>query len=135
MIKEDMKWLSQFESNFRTAIHSNYSRNVLESQLRRMVEIYEKETGKRYSLCYHCSTQVLYFLKDMGKLYYDVLQGRNYEAVQAGNETVLTDKELEKTVTDLETKTKNNDEAIEQRKNNTTTNTKKNGKHSSRKGK
>jgi hypothetical protein len=109
MNAEDIKWLSSFESNFRTAINSNYSRNVLESQLRKMVDIYEKVTGKKYSLCYHCSTQILYFLKDIGKIYFD--------AVQKGNESTLSDNELEKTVTVMEGNTKES----------TTSNTKNNG--------
>lgn len=95
---EDIKWLKSFETNFRTAINSNYSRNILESQLRKMVDIYEKETGKKYTLCYHCSTSILYFLKDIGKIYFD--------AVQTGNESTLSDSELEKTVTVMEGNTK-----------------------------
>lgn len=94
MTKEDLKWLSQFETNFNTAINSNYSRNVLESQLRKMVEIYEKETGKKYPLCYHCSSSVLGFLKDMGKIYLD----------HKGNEPKLNTNELGKVVTQKENK-------------------------------
>lgn len=94
MTKEDIKWLSQFESNFNTAIKSNYSRNVLESQLRKMKEIYELETGKKYPLCFHCSSSVLGFLKDMGKLYLD----------RKGNEPTVTINELDETVTIKENK-------------------------------
>lgn len=97
MSSEDIKYLSQFEKNFRTAINSNYSRNILESQLRKMVEIYEMEIGKKYSLCYHCSTSVLGFLKDLGKIY--------FELVQKGNEPELTTNELEKLVTEKEQNT------------------------------
>lgn len=113
MKTEDLKWLKSFESNFRTAINSNYSRNVLESQLRKMVQIYEQETGKKYTLCYHCSTSVLYFLKDMGKLY--------FEKVQAGNEQELDINELDDKVTNT--------------KNNTTKNTKRNAKHTTKQSK
>lgn len=86
--KSDMKWLSQFESNFNTAIKSNYTRNILESQLRKMVEIYETTTGKQYRLCVHCTSSVLAFLKLIGKMYLD----------QKGNETALKGKELENKV-------------------------------------
>lgn len=92
--KENFKWLSQFESNFRTAINSNYTRNILESQLRKMVEIYELSTGKKYNLCYHCSSSILAFLKVIGKIYLD----------QKGNETQLKDKELENKVAKKEKK-------------------------------
>lgn len=92
--KENFKWLSQFESNFRTAINSNYTRNILESQLRKMVEIYELSTGKKYSLCYHCSSDILAFLKVIGKIYLD----------QKGNETQLKDNELQNKVAKKEKK-------------------------------
>ena len=92
MTKEDLKYLSQFETNFNTAIKSNYSRNVLESQLRKMVEIYEKVTGNKYPLCYHCSSSVLGFLKDMGKIYLD----------HKGKEPKVNINELEKVVTKKE---------------------------------
>lgn len=94
MTKEDLKYLSQFETNFNTAIKSNYSRNVLESQLRKMVEIYEKVTGNKYPLCYHCSSSVLGFLKDMGKIYLD----------HKGKEPEVNINELEKVVTQKENK-------------------------------
>ena len=92
--KENMKWLSQFESNFNTAIKSNYTRNILESQLRKMVEIYELSTGKKYSLCYHCSSSILAFLKVIGKIYLD----------QKGNEQELKTKELKNKVAKMEKK-------------------------------
>lgn len=92
--KENMKWLSQFESNFNTAIRSNYTRNILESQLRKMVEIYELSTGKKYTLCYHCSSSILAFLKVIGKIYLD----------QKGNEQELKTKELKNKVAKMEKK-------------------------------
>lgn len=92
--KEDMEWLSQFETNFRTAINSSYSRNITSSQANRMKEIYEVSTGRKYSLCVHCSSNVLSFLKVIGKLYLD----------QKGNEPALTDSKLENKVTKMEKK-------------------------------
>ena len=100
MIEEDIKYLSQFEKNFKTAIYSNYSRNILESQLRKMCEIYESETGLKCNLCMHCSAAVLGFLKDLGKIY--------FELVQKGNEPELKINELEKVVTEKENKKKKN---------------------------
>lgn len=96
--KDDMKWLSQFENNFNSAIKSNYSRNILVSQLNRMQEIYELSTGKRYDLCTHCSSSVLSFLKVIGKIYLD----------QKGFETTLKDNELKNVVTNKEVKVKRN---------------------------
>lgn len=137
MTTEDINWLSKFETNFRTAINSNYSRNILESQLRKMVEIYELETGKKYKLCLHCSSQILQFIKDMGKIY--------FETVQAGNETEVTTNELEKSVTVTEqsvgtntelntneSTTTNTNEAVEQQKNNKKKKTMKNAKYTTK---
>ena len=59
-----------------------------------MVEIYEKVTGNKYPLCYHCSSSVLGFLKDMGKIYLD----------HKGNEPKVNINELEKVVTQKENK-------------------------------
>ena len=115
MTQEDIKWLKQFEPNFKTAINSNYSRNILDSQLRKMVEIYETVKGKKYNLCYHCSSSILGFLKDMGKIYFEV---------QAGNEPDVNINELEESVTEMESNTNES----------TTTNTNK-GKKSMRNAK
>lgn len=92
MTKEDLQYLEKYEQNFRTAINANYTRNIVGSALERMKEIYERETGKQYRLCTHCTSSVLAFLKVMGKLYLD----------QKGNEPKVTANELETTVTQKE---------------------------------
>lgn len=94
MTKEDLEYLSKYEHNFNTAINSNYSRNIVSSALERMKEIYERETGKEYRLCTHCSASVLSFLKVIGKLYLD----------RKGNEPKLKTNELETAVTNKENK-------------------------------
>lgn len=98
MTKEDIKWLSKFETNFNTAIKSNYSRNILEGSLIKMKEIYEMETGKKFSLCVHCTGNVLELLRLVGKLY--------FEAVQEGLEQELKTNELENKVTKKESNAK-----------------------------
>lgn len=126
MTAEDLKWLSSFENNFKTAINSNYSRNILGSQLRKMVEIYELEIGKKYSLCYHCSSSVVGFLKDLGKIYFDL--------VQKGNEPELTTNELENTVTVTEQSegTNTNETTTINTKNNKKIKNMKNAKHTTK---
>lgn len=96
MTQEDIKYLEAYEQNFTTAINSNYSRNIVSSALDRMLEIYQKETGTSYRLCKSCTSSVLSFLKQIGKLY--------FKAVQEGKETKVTDNELEKVVTQMENK-------------------------------
>lgn len=90
MLREDYEYLKQFESNFNTAIKSNYTRNIVESKLKRMVEIYEKETGRKQAICLRCGSVVVSFLKDVGKLYF---------SVQEGFENNMIDNELDEKVT------------------------------------
>lgn len=92
MTVEEIEFLKQYEHNFKTAIESNYSRNVVPSALKKMLDIYQRETGKKYSLCTHCPASILGFLKAMGKVYRD----------QKGNEPILIINDLQNTVTDLE---------------------------------
>lgn len=96
MTQEDRDYLKEYETNFKTAINGNYTRNLLKSVINRMLEIYEKETGIRYNLCTHCPTSVLNFLKKIGKIY--------FEEVQGGNEPPVEISELEKTVAKKENK-------------------------------
>ena len=94
MTQEDIKYLEAYEQHFKTAINSNYTRNVVSSALDRMLEIYQKETGTSYRLCKSCTSSILNFLKQIGKLYFKV--------VQDGKETNVTVNELEKVVTQKE---------------------------------
>ena len=96
MTQEELKFLSEYESNFKTAINSNYTRNVMKSALTKMVDIYQRETGKSYNLCPHCPTSVLAFLKVVGKMYFEI--------VQRGNEPNVIINDLQKTVTKKENK-------------------------------
>lgn len=96
MTKEDLQLLSEYETNFKTAINSNYTRNIVKSKIEKMLEIYKRETGENYILCTHCSSSVLTFLKKIGKLY--------FEKVQEGNENNLNINELENIVAKMENK-------------------------------
>lgn len=75
MLREDYEFLKQFETNFNTAIKSNYTRNIPQSKLEKILEIYQKEVGKGYKVCLHCNSVVVAFLKDVGKLYFSVQEG------------------------------------------------------------
>ena len=96
MTQEDIKYLEAYEQNFTTAINSNYSRNIVSSALDRMLEIYQRETGTSYRLCKSCTSSVLSFLKQIGKLY--------FKAVQEEKEPDVITNELEKSVTNMENK-------------------------------
>lgn len=92
MTKEDIEYLEKYELNFKTAINANYTRNVTHTALDRMLEIYQRETGKTFTLCKSCTSSVLAFLKVIGKIY----------LVQKGKETQLNNNELANTVTEKE---------------------------------
>lgn len=94
MTVEQLEYLKQYEANFKTAIESNYTRSIPPSILKKMLEIYQEETGDKYNLCTHCPISKLHFLKKVGKLY--------FKLVQKGNEPILVINELQETVTDLE---------------------------------
>lgn len=124
--QEDIQYLSKFESNFNTAIKANYTRNIPKKDIEKMVEIYNRVNGKTLKLCSYCSSSVLYFLKDIGQQYFNV--------VQKGIEPQLEANELAETVavtedTDVAKAKEDNT------KNNTTKNTKKNAKYTTKQSK
>ena len=67
--QEEMKWLEAYENNFICATKANYTRNIPQSQLARMKEIYEREKGVKFNLCTHCSSSILRLVKAMAVLY------------------------------------------------------------------
>ena len=140
--QEDIQYLSKFESNFNTAIKANYTRNIPKKDIEKMVEIYNRVNGKTLKLCSYCSSSVLYFLKDIGQQYFNV--------VQKGIEPQLETNELAETVTVTERSvgtvmtqcnggmTEDTDVAKakeDNTKNNTTKNTKKNAKYTTKQSK
>lgn len=96
MTKKELEFLSEYEQHFKTAINSNYTRNIVKSALEKMLDIYQRETGKQYKLCAHCPVSILGFLKVVGKMYFDI--------VQQENEPKLKINGLEKNVTKMENK-------------------------------
>lgn len=132
--QEDIQYLSKFESNFNTAIKANYTRNIPKKDIEKMVEIYNRVNGKTLKLCSYCSSSVLYFLKDIGQQYFNV--------VQKGIEPQLETNELAETVTVMTQcnggMTEDTDVAKakeDNTKNNTTKNTKKNAKYTTKQSK
>lgn len=77
MTKEDLEFLAQFENNFKCALTANYTRNIPEIHLRRMKEIYDTEKNVNYHLCTHCTSSILRFIKDVGRLYNKIKEEEN----------------------------------------------------------
>lgn len=96
MTNKELEFLSEYEQHFKTAINSNYTRNIVKPALEKMLDIYQRESGKQYKLCSRCPVSILGFLKVVGKMYFDI--------VQRGNEPILEINDLQKTVTKMENK-------------------------------
>ena len=68
MTKEEIEYLSKFERNYYTALHSNYTSAIWNDDLNAMLNIYKKYKGD-YNLCKHCSASILAFVKKVGLMY------------------------------------------------------------------
>lgn len=101
MTEKQFEYLKQFESNFFTSINHNYSTNVQSSDLDKMIKIYEEVTGSKVYMCKYCTSDVLNFLKRIGKLYFDKKE-------QVGKEQELTTNDLQKAVAKIERKNNKN---------------------------
>lgn len=73
LTKEDLKILSNYESNFKTAINANYTRNIPTKELEILANIYKRVTNTTNKICLNCSTQVLALITKLGKLYYETI--------------------------------------------------------------
>ncbi|MCD8167004.1 MAG: hypothetical protein LUE93_13365 [Bacteroides sp.] len=63
--------LKRFESNFGTAIRSNYTRNIIVKDRQRLNEIYNDLTGTSKRLPVTCHNCLLMILQYLGKAYFD----------------------------------------------------------------
>ena len=68
MTKEEIEYLSKFERNYYTALHSNSTSAIWNDDLNAMLNIYKKYKGD-YNLCKHCSASILAFVKKVGLMY------------------------------------------------------------------
>ena len=68
MTKEEIEYLSKFERNYYTALHSNYTSANWNDDLNATLNMYKKYKGD-YNLCKHCSASILAFIKKVGLMY------------------------------------------------------------------
>lgn len=73
-MEKDLEVLKPYESNFRTAINSNYSKAIWQSDMNILIGIYYKWTNTKPSINMNCSKCKLDFIKRMGKLYFKKLE-------------------------------------------------------------
>lgn len=70
MTQEEFEFLSRFEKNYNTALNSNYTSAIWSADLNTMLAIYKKYKGN-YTLCMHCTSSILAFVKKVGLMYLD----------------------------------------------------------------
>ena len=68
---EQLKALSAWEENFRTAVKAKWARNPGRAALRVIYDIFTQATGDRRRFSDNCSTCILNLLTDCGKLYFE----------------------------------------------------------------
>lgn len=68
--KEQLKLLSQFEGNFHTAIHADWSRAIGKSGTELLSSIWKDATGDSSPVNSNCSHCVLALIKKVGAAYY-----------------------------------------------------------------
>ena len=94
--KEQLKTLSAWEENFRTAVKAKWARNPGRTALRVIYDIFTQATGDRRRFSDNCSTCILNLLTDCGKLYFedtlrasvDNLPTKDVKVSQEAKETV-----------------------------------------------
>lgn len=70
MTKEEFEFLTRFEKNYNTALNSNYTTAIWSNDLNTMLSIYKKYKGN-YTLCTHCTSSILAFVKKVGAMYFE----------------------------------------------------------------
>ena len=71
MTKQDRNFLKEYELNFKTAVNSDYSRNMPTAAIQKLEQIYFNETGITLKTNYTCGHCVLKTLKTIGKWYFE----------------------------------------------------------------
>ena len=97
-MEKDLEILEKYESWFRTAIKADYIRALWDSDIKILIPIYEKWTGKKISVN-SCGKCKLDFMKKLGKLYFENKQkleediknnGKNIEQRSEGQSKVCS---------------------------------------------
>lgn len=68
--EEQIKTLSQWEDNFRTAVNAQWARNPGKSGLRVIWEIFTQVTGDQRRFNDNCNHCILSLLTDCGRIYF-----------------------------------------------------------------
>jgi hypothetical protein len=86
--KEDMKTLSQWEKNMRTAILSRYLRNVGKSAVQTIAEIWARKLGvAKVAVNDSCPACVLDLLQRVGRAYFEQQEVENKKTKKSKTKT------------------------------------------------
>lgn len=96
LTSEQLAFLKQFEDNFRTATQGGWARQRPAGADKKMVEILEKVTGKRYPFRAGCGQCELNLLRDIAKIYYPAKEAEE-AAAQSAKVTPAPKEEQSKT--------------------------------------
>jgi hypothetical protein len=96
MKKENIEYLKKFETNFNTAIKSNFSRAIPTADKYKMQEILLEEKREKFPLSPNCALCTLKLLKKVGELYFNAVK----DVVEL--ETQLNINKLENKVANME---------------------------------
>lgn len=75
--EEQLKTLSAWEENFRTAVKADWARNPGRNGLRVIYDIYTQMTGDQRRFNDNCNHCILSLLKDCGRLYFQDLEAKD----------------------------------------------------------
>lgn len=104
LTESEINMLKKYEDRMRTAVYSDYSRNIISSDLESLRNIYNKTHNTDYRLNKTCSVCQLNFLRLLGKWYFD--NKENLIRVVEEPEPILEINELGKEVTNKAQSTK-----------------------------
>ena len=71
MKPNNKRLLSKYEQNLKTALYSDYSRNMPRASLVEIEKVVFDETGKSLNTNYNCSHCIMKLLKEAAKLYFN----------------------------------------------------------------
>ena len=96
LTENEIDILKKYEDRMRTAVYSDYARNIISTDLERLRLIYNKALSVDYKLNKTCASCQLTFLKKLGEWWF------NYKTVLKEPEPILIINELENKATNKE---------------------------------
>ena len=83
LTKEQYEILKKYERNLKTAVYSDYSRNMMTKDLKTILGIYDDVTEIPHSISFSCGSCQLGLLKRIGKIYFQYEDKLKKEAEEA----------------------------------------------------